>query len=301
MHRKKIFNIQMNKKILLLTFSILAIILLVFYFVFKPESPKNVQTQLFIVNDRQYLVEDTTRGSLAIDIEVEFPVSFQEKNILEKINHNILSTLLGDHLSGLAIDSSLKVFTRELKKEYLNNNAIIADKLEETDFLVLNNSFSLEGFALLNDNLIFSYGIVREVDFGGTHPTRTRLFYNYNLSTGELITERDIFKDGYKEQLTTLLQVEIQRMSRENNDMPVLEDFEKTEYNVSAIHPNGNFYINDQAICYVFNPFEIAPFSYTYETEVVLPYSLLKDLIKADCPIQYLVQQHETALQANNN
>jgi hypothetical protein len=291
----------MKKSILLLTISILILISIVAYFLFKPDTPKNILTETYHVTDKQYLTEDTTKGALSIDITVEYPLHFSDEKILNKIQSHIITNLVGEQYIKVPNDSILKQFVRELKAEYIHNNEIVADKLDKTGRLVLNNSFTMEGFALLNDEQIFTYGISRDVDFGGNHPTRTRFFYNYNLKTGELITEDAIFGSENYDKIAELLQQEVQRLSHNNDEMPTIDTFEESVYNKDAIRPNGNFYINDEAICYVFNPYEIAPLNYAYETEVRLPYPLIKTLLKENSVIQYLVQQHEAALSANNN
>jgi len=291
----------MKKKFLFLTFSILAIIFLTVYFIFRPERPDILVTETVQITDKQYLTEDTTRGALSIDITVEFPVEYSKHNLLEKIRTQIITNLVGENYLKVAQDSILPMFIRELKEEYINNNEIVVEKLEKTGYLVLNNSFTMEGFALLNDDNIFSYGISRDVDFGGTHPTRTRFFYNYNLHNGEQLTEKDLFREDALDSLALLLREEVKRLSKENDEMPTIDNFEDSIYNPEAIRPNGNFYINDEAICYVFNPYEIAPLSYAFETEVVLPYPLIWSLLRTDSPINYLVKQHATTLSATTN
>jgi len=291
----------MNKKISLLTISILLIISLAAFFIFRPKAPKNVTTDITAITDKQYLTEDTTRGALSIELSVEIPTEFQNKEILDKIRSRIFLYLVGEQNIITPEDSILPAFVKAMKADYISNNAFVVEKLSKTGLLVLNNSFYMEGFSLLNDEHIFSYGILRDVDFGGNHPTRSRFFYNFDLSTGELITEDLIFREGYEAELTAMLRSEIQRISLENDDMPVFDSFDDTLYNIEAIRPNGNFYINDEAICYVFNPYEIAPMNYSYETEVILSYEKIKSFMKEGNPLQYLVQQHETALSANNN
>lgn len=291
----------MNKKILLLTISILLLIFIAAYLFFKPTSPDNVQTELRSITDKQFLTEDTTRGALSIELSIEVPVAYTKSSILDKIKSGIYLQLVGEQYLTMPEDTILPSFVAALKTEYLNNNAFVADKISKTDFLVLNNSFYMEGFSLLNDEHIFSYGILRDVDFGGNHPTRTRFFFNYNLKNGEQITEDDIFVPGYEEELTALLRAEVQRLSKENKDMPTIDSYENTSYTIEAIRPNGNFYINDEGICFVYNPYEIAPLSYAYEIEVMLSYQQLKTLMQENNPLQYLVLQHETALSANNN
>jgi len=59
---------------------------------------------------------------------------------------------------------------------------------------------------------------------------------------------------------------------------------------VDAIKPNENFYITDESINYVFNPYEIAPY-YMGQTEVVIPFYRLKDILKPNSIISYLTDK----------
>jgi hypothetical protein len=65
---------------------------------------------------------------------------------------------------------------------------------------------------------------------------------------------------------------------------------EDTDYWTDSIKPNGNFYITDESINYVFNPYEIAPY-YMGQTEVSLPFSMIKGLLKPNSIIAYLVEK----------
>ena len=185
-------------------------------------------------------------------------------------------------------DSLLNYYAIELGREYIDNNADFAKKISDGSRLAFNNSIVLEGFALLNDENIFSYGISRFVDFGGAHPIKTRLFYNFNLKDGKVIFEDDIFTAGYQTELTEIIKNKLLEDNNQNAETPHLESLDNSVYFSDEIKPNGNFYINDESICFVFNPYEIAPY-YIGETEVVLPYKLIHHLMKPDNPLEYLV------------
>jgi hypothetical protein len=282
----------MNKKNLFLIISILAIFAAAAYFFLKPKPVKTVATEMYSLVDSQYLsTEDTTRGILRIDMSIEIPSTYQDEKILEKIRNVVYSKLFGDFLKEKGNSEVLKQYAKALKDEYIKNNSDFAGKLLKESKLVFNNSFYLEGFSLLNDENIFSYGITREIDLGGTYPSNTRYFYNFNLKTGEVITEKDIFNDGFELELTDIIKEQIIADSKASDDdeIPSIDNFENSEYIADAIKPNGNFYINDEAICYVFNPYEIAPVYYLGETEVVIPYNKIKHLMRENNPIAYLV------------
>ncbi len=284
------------KKTILIIISLLVILAVVLFMIFRPAAISNVVTENYNFTDKVYLTKDTTQGALTIDMHIELPVAYQDQKTLDKIQTIIRTELFGDSFANLPNDSLLQSFASDMKVEYIQNNLDFADKISESSRLVFNNSFVLEGFALLNDENIFSYGISRCVDFGGTHPSKTRFFYNFNLSTGDIILEQDLFQEGYMTDLSAIIKQKISEESNKNEDLAVSIIVDENAFSSGAIKPNGNFYINDEAICYVFNPYEIAPY-YIGETEVILPYQLISHLMKTDNPISYLVT---AALNKNN-
>lgn len=279
----------MKSKSFLLIIILLAAIIAAAIFLLKPKHIISVETDHQSWIERYFLTADTTRGALTIDINIERPIAHPNAEVLNMIKTQVYTELFGVLSQRVAEDSLLEAFVKELKSEYVNNNAEFVDKLSKDNRLVFDNSFILEGFALLNDEQIFSYGITREVDLGGNHPAKTRSYYNFNLVDGSQITEKDIFNEGFEEELTYIIRMKLIADSHVVDEIPEIDSFEDSEFIVEAIRPNGNFYLNDEAICYVFNPFEIAPIYYSADTEVVLPYSLIKHLMKENNPISYLV------------
>lgn len=279
----------MKSKSFLLIIIILIAVIVVAILLLKPKQIISVETDHQAWSERYFLTADTTRGALTIEINIDRPIAYPDAEILNKIKTQVYTQLFGVLSNQVEADSMLVAFVKELKSEYVNNNAEFVDKLSKDNRLVFDNSFILEGFALLNDKHIFSYGITREVDLGGNHPAKTRSYYNFNLVDGSQISEKDIFVEGYEKELTSIIRLKLIADSHVVDEIPEIDSFEDSEFIVEAIRPNGNFYLNDEAICYVFNPFEIAPIYYSADTEVVLPYSLIKHLMKENNPISYLV------------
>ena len=121
-------------------------------------------------------------------------------------------------------------------------------------------------------------------DFSINHGNSNRYFYNFDLRNGHILHESDIFIDNYKAPLTELIK---QRIVEDNAEIESVADLTEFDFWESEIKPNGNFYISDEGIVYVFNPYEIAPYS-TGQTEVTLPYDRLKVLLKPGNLISYL-------------
>lgn len=239
---------------------------------------------------KYFLTSDTTKGALLIDIETEIPVDYMNDTVLNLIRKHVITSLYGYSYDTIPTDSLAKRYASELIQEYKINNEPLLKQLSKKGKYSFNNELDLEGFSLLSDKIIFSYGISRYIYMGGAHGLNTRFFYNFDLKTGKKITENDMFIQDFEKSLTELIKTRIIEQSKEDPELQPILNLEDTDYWIDAIKPNGNFYITDQSINYVFNPYEIAPY-YMGQTEVFLSFNRLKGLLKKDNIISYLYEK----------
>ncbi|MFZ4581469.1 MAG: DUF3298 domain-containing protein [Paludibacter sp.] len=243
--------------------------------------------------EKYYLAADTSKGSLNLELNVEIPVCFDNNSILDTIRNTIISNLFGNEYIKYSNDSILNQFASDLKKEYKLTNEPILNEMDDKSLYSFNNEHILDGFSLLNDENIYSYGINRYVFMGGAHGLNTINYYNFNLKTGKLITENDLFLKNTGAKLTELIKKRIVEQSKEDDNTQPIKNLEKTDFWIDAIKPNGNFYITDESLNYVFNPYEIGPY-YLGITEVQLPYERLKNILKPNATINYLIKKDKT-------
>jgi len=239
-----------------------------------------------------FLTSDTTKGALSVDIHVEIPVAFADKNVLDSIRATIISNLFGDEFITHSNDSLLLLFTNSLQADYRDNNGPLVNSLDSTSKYSFNNEHTVEGFSLLSDKKIYSYGIDRYVFMGGAHGLSNRNYYNFDLKTGKLITEKDLYVANFQTALSELIKTRIIEESKEakGKDADPIMSLEDTDFWTEAIKPNGNFYITDESINYVFNPYEIAPY-YMGQTEVTIPFDRIRNILKPNSIIQYLIDK----------
>ena len=241
-------------------------------------------------SEKHYLTSDTTKGAIKIDINVEIPVCYANDSIRDSIRNVIITQLFGSDYIPFGNDSIVNIFAKDLITEYKNTNEPMVQQLDSTSFYSFNNEHTLEGFSLLNDQNIYSYGINRYVFMGGAHGLNNLNYYNFNLKTGRLITEIDIFDEGFQQALIEIIKNRIIEQNNEDASLKSITSLEDTDFWIDAIKPNGNFYLTDESINYVFNPYEIAPF-YMGITEVILSYDKLKSILKSNNIIQYLIEK----------
>ncbi|MDO9153509.1 MAG: RsiV family protein [Paludibacter sp.] len=274
----------MKNKSILLFFSVLIVVL------FNSCKQKTITVAENSYEKKYFLTSDTTKGSINIKIDVEIPDVFMTDSVLKSIRSAIISDLFGSNYDAVPTDSLAHKFTNELIRDYKLNNEPMLEKMDSKGIYSFDNEHILEGFSLLSDKNIFSYGISRYVFMGGAHGLNTRNYLNFDLKTGKKIAESDIFVPGFEKNLIELIKTRIVEQSKEDPEIAPIINLEDTDFWVDAIKPNGNFYITDESINYVFNPYEIAPF-YIGQSEVILSYNRLAELLKKGSVISYLFEK----------
>lgn len=277
----------MKRQLIVLLLSILTSM------IFFSCKQKTIKTEEKDYAQKYFLVSDTTKGSLKVEIQIEIPVDFENKSILDSIRKTILTNLFREEYVSYSNDSIVEQFSNELSVDYRLNNAPMVSLLDTGSVYSFDNEHILSGFSLLSDKNIYAYGIERYVFMGGAHGLETRNYFNFNLKTGKVIAETDLFVADYKGKLAVIIKkriIEESREYKEEKDSQPILNLEDTDYWTDSIKPNGNFYITDESINYVFNPYEIAPF-YLGQTEVTIPFNRLANLLKPNSPIAYLVEK----------
>ncbi|MCL2597782.1 MAG: RsiV family protein [Paludibacter sp.] len=237
-----------------------------------------VKTKSQSFEQKIYLVPtDTARGELNVKVELEFPATYTSSAVLDSIHNTLVINMFGKEYVNIPFDSIPQIYAAAVIADY---NKMSLSDLQEFEKKVPNFSLGtfyhyIEGFPLLNDGRIFSYGYTRDVYIGGAQGLKTYNYFNFDLKNGHLLDENDIFINNYQNALAEIIK------------NTILDHNADVQY-PDTIMPNGNFYISDEGITYLYNVYEIAPY-YVTQTEVFLPYSQLKGILRKDNPINYLV------------
>lgn len=237
-----------------------------------------VKTKVQGYEQKIYLVPtDTARGALEVKVELEYPETFASPAVLDSIHNILITNIFGKEYKNISFDSIPKIYTQAVIADY---NKTDSSDLQAFEKKVPNFSLGsfhcyIEGFPLLNDGRIFSYGYTRDEFIGGIQGLKTFNYFNFDLKNGHWLNENDIFVANCQNTLAEIIK------------KTILEQNADAQY-PDTIMPNGNFYISDEGITYLYNVYEIAPY-YVTQTEVFLPYSRLKGILRKDSPINYLV------------
>lgn len=259
-----------------------------------------VVTERFALDDMIYLTDEAT-DSLTVAIELEYPTQIYPDSICTSIQHDLKTHLFGEAYAAMEPQHAVEAYNAMLKTEYRNNNlpllndwlaalaedAELRQEAEDGYAPIFCEEQFLAGTVMGIVGNILSYGIERYIYLGGPHGNNYRRFINYDLTTGAKLTEKEIFEENVEEQLTELL---LKNMVKQNDEIDLIKDLELAGYNIDEIHPNDNFYLAEEGITYVFNPYDIAPYSLG-ETEILIPWEELKPLLRP-----FVLNEHRFSL-----
>jgi len=112
---------------------------------------------------------------------------------------------------------------------------------------------------------------------GGNHAINQQVVMNFEEATGRLLTSNDIFVDGYEIQLKPLLLEAL----KAKTGLSTLDALHNMGYlKKMEIFAPENFILSSDAITFIYNPDEIAPYTLG-STELTIAYSAMDQILKS--------------------
>ena len=135
----------------------------------------------------------------------------------------------------------------------------------------------------VRDSFLVSHGgklltaLVMEDSYeGGAHPSSSLTALNMDLEFQSVLFLEDIFQEDFYEDLRDRIQDRLMRQY-EASSMDELE--EKGNGILGPVEPTENFILGDESITFIYNPYDIAPYS-EGRIEVTLSFEDMADLLK---------------------
>lgn len=234
------------------------------------------------LDERVYLFEvnDTTMPYAKVDIEFNYPVKFKRKEDLQRLQQIFKGTFFNnqsyDALSPKdALHTYLESYTeeyRELGNQYYEDMGNLeGDDRPSWYWYQMQKSNEI----LFEDDNVLSYSVQHSEYTGGAHGSLQMLYYIIDLDKLTTITEEDIFAPNYHQLLTSIIIDRLmEKYKVDTPEMLITEGF----FDINDIAPNNNFWVNNEGLHYVYNQYEIAPYSMG-PIEVTIPYEDIKSII----------------------
>ncbi len=223
------------------------------------------------------LYYDSSNSPIAeIELTLLYPIKQEQNNISDSIKRIISDSFFGANFFENNPDSMLTSFEDEYYTNYKNQNAGrssigASNNWQKTvSMSVIHNS----DYLVCLEYLVYAYS-------GGAHGMTKVSYSNVDLHDGKLLTYEDIFKENTRDSLSKILTQKLYH----DKKIPTHISLVDAGYFVDKIEPNHNLYIENNGIGFLYNSYEIAPYSFG-QTSIFIEFELIKDYISDESPIK---------------
>ena len=191
-----------------------------------------------------------------LGISLEYPVIKGDKELSAVLMRQaIFEAAFGESYDTLNVDEAAARYAGDLAAEFKELSAAMWrgwQKAGIADPAAAQWSDSIEGYFAGQNGPYRSY-IVNLTDFtGGAHSNSTTRALVFDVTDGSPVTLDDLFVPDFNDVLTEILNRHVAESLSEED----IEDlFEPT------VSPTGNYILTSDSITFIYNPYEIGPYS----------------------------------------
>lgn len=236
------------------------------------------------IEKKQHLFNDTANAACNFQLTMVFPDKYPNEDVLKKIQKEFITTFIGDKYGNLPPKEAADKYEADYIADYLSLENIYKEEPNNIGAW-MNYEQILDNKILFNKNDFLSYGVNLYTFTGGAHGMSSTVFQVLNLKTASPVKLNDIFEDRNLDKVGELIRMSLAKKLGYNSVTKLEDD----GYDVSAIVPTENFYINEEGITWLYNPYEIAAYV-VGKSEVLVDYADLLIYINEDSAVYPLAK-----------
>ena len=228
-----------------------------------------------------YYDKQAARSGSSVHVDILFQYPTNDTTLLKTIN----KAFFGDAYSTMSPKDALEHYLREVRGEYLFGADSLGFSAEELadmkSKLILANSITYH-----DDHIITMQKELYTYSAGAAHGLHGVGNYTINRKSKDVISEGDLFIDGYEAELNKVLQrALLKSLGRKN-----AQEVEKEDgFSITDLTSNDNFRLDAKGMTYTYNPYEIAPYTFGV-IEVFVPYEEVRHLLRPQSILHHYIQ-----------
>ena len=192
-------------------------------------------------------------ASMSYSYDMQYITGGVPKQVMDKVNGYLADRIYFESEDAPAdVPEACRLWVDALISDYEADTVDFAEDYDAEESWMFNWSFGISGTfeSACKARNWQTYAFTYDDYTGGAHGIYEQSYAVFDMKTGERIQEDD-FLDTEAEELLDMIYDRI----LENLD----EDMWDAIYEVPTL--NGNFMVDDRGVCWVYNPYEIAPYA----------------------------------------
>ena len=230
-----------------------------------------------------YYDQQAARSGSSVNVDILYRYPTNDTALLKTIN----KAFFGDAYATMSPKAALEQYLREVRSEYLFGADSLGFSAEELadmkSELNLSNSITYH-----DDHIITLQKKLYTYSAGAAHGHGLHGVGNYTIDrkSKDVISEGDLFIDGYEAELNKVLQrALLKSLGRKN-----AQEVEKEDgFSITDLSGNDNFRLDAKGMTYTYNPYEIAPYAMGV-IEFFVPYEEVRHLLRPQSIIYNYIQ-----------
>jgi hypothetical protein len=258
------------------------------------------------LSQQMFLDNDPSKSSCNLEIRLVYPIASKKMNI-DTLTNLWTSCIFGQSNTGISLQQAAKSYIDTYFQRYRQDAENFRENRFDKDPLsaLTDSSYftseeeadeprrefysyyeTLTDTVTYNQNDLISLQVRRVSNKGGSESYETFRNFVIDLKTGNILSEKDIFIEGYEPQLRRII---INKLLKQNgvNDISELEQL--GYFGVNEIVPNRNFLIDAKGITFIFNKGEYS--AYLISAPVIfIPYEEIRHLLRENTTVWKLAE-----------
>ncbi|MBE6272328.1 MAG: DUF3298 domain-containing protein [Bacteroides sp.] len=235
-----------------------------------------------------HLTDDASSPFCDFSIDYTY-LEDENDSIATLINQAIQREWLGDDYANLlpevAVDSFMHVYIRDYRQEV--GKLYGADRSQATSEEEIpnwyNQTYSLVTFVEEGRGGTVNASANYFVDMGGAHPNQWSRWMNFDFVSGKHLTQEEVFLPSAKADIEKLLLDKLIHQQAEQHpeeNVASLEDLQQLGFlQMTNMYIPDNFLLGKEAVLFLFNRYDIAPYS-AGEIVIEVPYEEIGPYLK---------------------
>ncbi len=212
----------------------------------------------------------------SVSLEIACADEKQGGEAAKNMNATLAEELLD--ISGVTLQQAADSFANSYTRNYMKDMGPLyrEDRNDPAKRQWYEYHYNITSETMAGDEGVTIYTAYLDYYEGGAHGINQKLAMNFDNKTGRLLTLADVFVAGYD----TKLNEKLLNALMELKDAESMEALQEKGFLLAVdIYAPENFMIGNEAITFIYNPYEIAPYSEGI-TELTLEKETLEDILK---------------------
>ncbi|MCP9611080.1 DUF3298 and DUF4163 domain-containing protein [Coprobacter tertius] len=253
-------------------------------------NPDTLTFETIKIEKKSYIANNPKNPGCTYDLDLVYPSGYTDPETLQGIQKLFLESVFGSKYADLTPNEA----AAQNMKDYIDNyqsemteyiKSMTKEDKEAQGADAWMNYASYDSTATTyNKNKIYSFNVYTYSYTGGAHGIYGTAAYIIDIENQKRIDFADIFTTQDTARLKVMLKEQLATDQNVKNEQAL----KQLGFWTDNITPDDNFFVTGKGITWIFNPYDIAPYSMG-STEITLSFDKLKPMIKKQSPILRII------------